>query len=230
MYRLRRSKAPEILLSLLRGPKHVRELQAEVKGSSLTVETRIRELMKEGLIEEEESKVWPFRRILRLTPQGVEMAILLKQEMSAVSRPSKGRERKVGEREKWVSVLLRTLGGEVEGSVRLQKLLFLLKREQGVDSLPFRFLPHLHGPYSVEVSDTVLELEKAGLVEVEREGAEVVSCSLTARGEKLAEEFLSTLPEEVRKKMEELKKFNEMRLRDLLNYVYSKYPEDSRYL
>ncbi|MEM2672271.1 MAG: winged helix-turn-helix transcriptional regulator, partial [Candidatus Hadarchaeales archaeon] len=84
---MRRSKAPEILLSLLKGPKHVRELQAEVKGSALTIEMRLKELIREGLVREREMKEWPFRRILELTPEGRRVAAILKLEVSAVSKP-----------------------------------------------------------------------------------------------------------------------------------------------
>ncbi|MEM0358884.1 MAG: winged helix-turn-helix transcriptional regulator [Candidatus Hadarchaeales archaeon] len=228
MYRLRRSKAPEILLSLLKGPKHVRELQAEVKGSALTIEMRLKELIREGLVREREMKEWPFRRILELTPEGRRVAAILKLEVSAVSKPGKREREEVMERGKWILALLYSLGGAVEGSVRLQKLLFLLKRELGVDSLPYRFLPYLRGPYSEEIPDDVLELERAGLVRVERELLEPVFCSLTPEGEKMASELFNGLPEEIRKKMEELKKFNGMGLKELLEYVYSKYPEESK--
>jgi DNA-binding HxlR family transcriptional regulator len=228
MYRLRRSRAPEILLSLLEGPKHVRELQAEVKGSALTVEMRLKELIREGLVREQESKEWPFRRVLELTPEGRRMAAILKLEASAISRPVR-RKGEVGERGKWLLGLLYALGGTVEGGVRLQKLLFLLKRELGVDH-PYRFLPHLHGPYSEEIPDEVMELEGAGLVKVEREVLEPLLCALTPEGERVAKEFFGGLPEEVRRKMEELRKFSGMRLRELLDYVYSRYPEDSKYL
>lgn len=227
---MRRSKAPEILLSLLKGPKHVRELQAEVKGSSLTVEMRLKELIKEGLIQERESKEWPFRRVLELTPEGRRMAAILKLEASAVSRQVKREKHELGEKGRWILAILHTVGGAVEGSVRLQKLLFLLKREMGVDSLPYRFLPYLRGPYSEEIPDTVLELERAGLVGVERELLEPVLCFLTPEGEKMAKELFDSLPEEVRKKMGELRRFNEMKLKELLDYVYSKYPEESKYV
>jgi len=229
MYRLRRSKAPEILLSLLEGPKHVRELQAKVKGSALTVEMRLKELIREGLIRERESKEWPFRRVLELTPEGRRVAAILKLEASAVFRPRRGEGSRVREKGKWLLGLLHAMGGTVEGGVRLQKLLFLLKKELGVEH-SYRFFPHLYGPYSEEVSDDLLELERAGLVKVERELLEPVLCSLTPEGERVARDLFEELPQEVRGKMMELRRFNEMRLKDLLEYVYSRYPEDSRYL
>ncbi|MEM3402554.1 MAG: hypothetical protein QW179_04740 [Candidatus Hadarchaeales archaeon] len=68
MYRLRRSETPGILLSLLERPKHLRGLQAEVEfpngGNAL------KELIKEGLIQKRESKEWPFRKMLKFTPEG----------------------------------------------------------------------------------------------------------------------------------------------------------------
>ncbi len=229
MYRIRRSKGPEILLALLKGPKHVRELQSEVGGSALTVEMRIREFLEEGLIAERESDEWPFRRTLELTPEGRRVAMVLKLETSLVAKPRMADPEKLKEKGKWILTMLYAMGGSVEGGVRLQKLLFLLKKERGVGSIPYRFLPYLHGPYSDGIPDDVLELENAGLVRVEREVLEPVLYSLTPEGKKVAEEIFKNMPEGLRKSMIGLKKFNEMRLRELLDYVYTKYPEDSRF-
>ncbi|HDI12953.1 MAG TPA: ArsR family transcriptional regulator, partial [Hadesarchaea archaeon] len=67
---LRKSKSVEILLQLLNGPSYVRELVSKVGGSAQTVEMRIQELMKEGLVTEEVWEAWPFRKMLKLTDRG----------------------------------------------------------------------------------------------------------------------------------------------------------------
>ena len=61
----------EILLTLHNNPPlNVRSLISRVKGSPITVEKMINELMNAGLIEEEREDTFPFRRKLRLTDTG----------------------------------------------------------------------------------------------------------------------------------------------------------------
>lgn len=223
---VRRSKAAEILLALLKAPKHVRELQAEVGGSALTVDMRIQELLKEGCIEEERSEVWPFRKTLRLANRGREMAMLLKLETSLLVSPPKVSAEKAKEKGKWLLALLHAVGGTVEGSIRLQKLFFLLKHEFGLSELPYNFLPFLHGPFSTDINDDALDLEIAGLIEVERGMVEPTLYVLTPKGRKEAREIYKKIPE--KGVLSRVRKFNQMGLVKLLKYVYAKYPRESK--
>jgi DNA-binding MarR family transcriptional regulator len=223
---VRRSKAAEILLALLKAPKHVRELQAEVGGSALTVDMRIQELLKEGCIEEERSEVWPFRKTLRLANRGREMAMLLKLETSLLVSPPKVSAEKAKEKGKWLLALLHAAGGAVEGSTRLQKLCFLLKREFGLSELPYNFLPFLHGPFSTDINDDALDLEIAGLIEVERGMVEPTLYVLTPKGRKVAKEIYKKIPE--KGVLSRVRRFNQMGLVELLKYVYAKYPKESK--
>jgi uncharacterized protein YwgA/DNA-binding HxlR family transcriptional regulator len=239
MQAIRKSKAPEILLALSKGPKHVRELLAEVKGSALTLEDRIQELLEEGLIKEEKMEKWPYRKVLKLTESGEEVAKLLKLEESFIGATGKTSRAKMPERAKWILALLHAVGGIVRGSIRLQKLFFLMKRELGIEELPYDFSPYQFGPFSRDILEDAADLENAGLIEVKKEIFEPTSAgdylvsrtfSLTSKGSKLAEESYNNMPENVKKVLSELEKFNKMELTELLNYVYTKYPKESKIL
>ena len=69
-----RSRAVDILLALYEKPMNVREIISKVRRSATTVEQRLRELKGAGLVEEDASKSFPFRRELRLTEKGKEVA------------------------------------------------------------------------------------------------------------------------------------------------------------
>ena len=228
MHVLRRSKAAEILLTLFKGPKHVRELQGEVGGSALTVEMRIQELLKEGFIGEEKSEAWPFRKTLKLTEKGRKLANFLKLETSLLVPPPKVSAEKAKEKGKWLLALLHAVGGAVEGSTRLQKLFFLTKHEFGFRELPYNFLPFLHGPFSADINDDALDLEIAGLIEVQREMVEPTLYALTPKGKHMAGEIFEKLPREDRRALMKVKRFNQMGLAELLDYVYARYPEESK--
>jgi len=232
---LRRSKATEVLLELLKGPKHVRELQSKVGGSASTLELRIHELLKEGWIRYEESDVWPFRKVLRLTDRGAEVVKLLKLEggfFGAAERAIK-KFALSEDRARRLLTLLHAMGGKVEGGIRLQKLLFLSKHEFGLNEFSYQFAPYAHGPFSEEVLDDVTGLVSMNLVKVEgkvvEEGDGVVERSyrLTPKGEKAAKKIYDKLPGATKRSLQSLKRFNEMKLVELLRYVYSKYPKES---
>lgn len=232
---LRRSKAAEILLELQKGPKHVRELQSEIGGSATTVEMRIHELLKEGWIRQEESDVWPFRRVLKLTDRGAEVAKLLKLEGGFFGAAERA-IRKFAfseDRAKCLLALLHAMGGKVEGGIRLQKLLFLSKHEFGLKEFSYQFTPYVHGPFSEEVSDDVPELVRMNLMKVEGkvieagDGVVERSYRLTPKGEKAAKKIYDKLPGATKQSLQSLRQFNEMKLVELLRYVYSKYPKES---
>jgi len=149
----------------------------------------------------------------------------------------------------------------IEGITRLEKLLFLLKKEGGfLRSAPpevdFNFLPFRMGPWAAEVYDEVDFLESLGLVEKSVEGAgdpsdeahdmELFSealigkyqrkdlpapsgterFSLTEAGLAKAREIWATLPDAEKDTIIDIRRrFGRMNLRQLLRYVYNKYPE-----
>ena len=227
MHAVRKSKGMEILLSLLSGSKHIRELQTEIGGSASTLEMRIRELLKEGYIKEKELASWPFRKMLTLTEEGRKVAEILKQTgyLASSKEISVEEGRKKG---RWILALLHVTGGTIEGSTRLQKMLFLLKREFEISELPYNFLPFLHGPFSSEINYDALDLELAGLLNIGREILEPTLYTLTQEGAKAAKEAYSKMPTDDKRAFLEVKKFNKMDLTKLINHIYTKYPKESK--
>jgi uncharacterized protein YwgA len=137
--------------------------------------------------------------------------------------------------------------GRINGITRLEKLLFLAAKEQGVDDLvvdPFEFKPYHYGPYSKEIYEAVELLEEAGLVEEERfigenqlDEAEELALDvadelgverrflLTPTGEKVADLLASRMPEAFTKLSSVKRSYGNLSLKRLIRYVYSKYPE-----
>jgi DNA-binding HxlR family transcriptional regulator/uncharacterized protein YwgA len=231
-----RSRGADILLRLLEGPKYIRELLSEVGGSAQTLEMRVQELIRDGLVEEETWEAWPFRKMLKLTEKGKEVAGILRLERSFLGPTEKVNAKEILHRGKLLLALLHGMGGRISGATRLQKLLFLLKREKGVES-PYTFTPYMFGPHSPDVLEDALDLERAGYLRITAEVHEPTVAGdcvverryqLTPEGEEEARKIYEELPPEHRRSIEELRKFNEMRLTELLNYVYTKYPKESR--
>jgi uncharacterized protein YwgA len=135
----------------------------------------------------------------------------------------------------------------LNGVTRLEKLLFLLDKEtnvqRGVDE-PFRFRPYNYGPYSREVYEAVDLLEEAGLINEERvleghtldEMEEAATAaidkegierrfSLTQNGLAVAKLLARRHPEEFKEIGDIKKSYAGMPLRQLIRYVYNKYPK-----
>jgi len=236
MRTLRKSKTAEILLQLLDGPKYIRELLSGVGGSAQTVGMRVQELLKEGLVVEEEWEAWPFRKMLKLTDRGKDLARLMKVEEGFFPAAKKIAAEDILEKGKWLLAILHAVGGTISGATRLQKLLFLLKREQGVET-PYKFTPYMFGPHSPDVLDDTIDLEMTGYINIQKEVSEptlagdcVISrkYKLTPEGTKTAKEIYEKLSDERKRALSSLKQYNEMKLTELLNYVYTKYPAESR--
>ncbi|MEM3745985.1 MAG: hypothetical protein QXN67_00740 [Thermoproteota archaeon] len=129
---------------------------------------------------------------------------------------------------------------EIKGSTRLEKLLFLLKYEQGLNVTPYYdFTPYKKGPFSQKVIDDAKELERAGLIKIteqifepfENHGEYFIrrDYMLSSIGSEIAEKIFENLQAEIRLKLKQLEKFNKMSFQELLEYVYKKYPEFARY-
>ena len=228
---LRGSKAIEILFALSKGPKHVRELQSEVGGSASTVQDRIQELLKEGLIHERKLDSWPFRKDLLLTEKGKEIVKIIDLQ-GGLFRPVVPQA--FEERAEWILTLLHIMGGKVEGRLRLQKLIFLLRHEYEIE-IPYKFIPYMYGPYSADIFEDLATLKDKRLLEVEGESIEpremvgdlAMSFNLTKQGEEKAKEIYMKLPGKAKQALLSLRRFNKMNLRELVRYVYDKYPRES---
>ena len=141
-----------------------------------------------------------------------------------------------------------SLSGQIDGITRLEKLIFLLQKESDIGRLLTEdpeFHAHHFGPFSSSIYHAVDTLKTAGLIE-ERlkysgsaedawETANIVgqdapyssrAFRLTELGNKyyiaLEEEFSTELAESVGSFKD---RFASMPLRQLVRYVYTKYPE-----
>ncbi len=226
------SKGIEILLALLDGCKHVRALQREVGGGLSTIGQRIEGLIKAGLVKEIGERAG--YRDLELTDRGRSLATII-VSMDKVSSPST--RAPLSGKEKWILILLHGLG-EVQGTVRLEKLLFFLKERFKVVGNDFYFFrPHIFGPYSPEVYIDVKNLNAVELVETDekvfgtRELGDWIYMKktyyLTVKGEAKASESYSELTDDskVREAIWRLQEYNAMPLNNLLSYVWKRYPE-----
>ena len=153
--------------------------------------------------------------------------------------------------------------GSISGITRLQKFLYLLEKEAGVQpaGTGFEFQPYKAGPYSPKLYDDLELLENLGLIRSQatadsmvQETADIDRLSFDdlvggfdeldggSRAADSFEERRFSLTEQGRKRVEKLiqnseyaavsdgiakvkSKFSRYSLRDLLRYVYRKYPE-----
>jgi uncharacterized protein YwgA len=235
---LKQSKAIELLLALLDGPKHIRLLHREVGGSTSTIESRVRELINAKLIKEVEEST-SGRRMLELTDAGRTLAVMLKRVMEGTIKMKVTGNILEGPR-KWILILLFVLG-TIKGSTRLEKLLFLLKEEfKVVDESFYHFTPYFFGPYSAEVLNDAKLLRDAGLIEIVEEVIDFPPLSdwivirktyrLTEAGKEIAKQLFEELrgKPKIRETFQKIQQFNIMPLDQLLNYIYKNYPEFKR--
>jgi len=224
---LTKSKGPEVLITLLEGPKPFTALHQAVGGSLSTVQDRVEELIEAKRVKDEWTKSWPFTRTLSLTQEGRRIARIMRF-MKEFLDPSK-----LSEGKRWMIATLHT-HGEVRGSIRLQKLHFLLKEElkAPVGSGYYDFTWYIHGPYSKLLADDANALELWGLLQVDEEelgsteegGEKILRVyRLTPQGEEVAKLVLTNLPTRGKLAIKSLERFNQMPLKSLLKYVYSKY-------
>ena len=113
-------------------------------------------------------------------------------------------------------------------ATKLQKIFFLLENEKGVQ-LELDFKPWFFGPYSSKLQDYVDKLIELGEVDVEEE--EEVRDPLSE--EVIAYRRNYILNSEFKPEEEEIEMFFREWVRksrtDILNYVYNKYPEYTKY-
>ena len=138
-----------------------------------------------------------------------------------------------------LSLAAKACGGVLKSKLRLVKLFFLVQKEAKdvVEKLvgspePYSFEPYLHGPFSRELLEDVEKLAELGLVHIDDE---IIAKNfirknyvLTSKGVEVFAEIEKRVPRELLEKLKKLvERYAKMDLDDLLNYVYSRYPEDS---
>lgn len=143
-----------------------------------------------------------------------------------------------------------SLNGRIEGVTRLEKLLFLFEQEHDLGELlddDLEFRPHNFGPFSSKVYQAVEVLEAAGLItdsakvsssnEDSWEVDEIIGdqpeapyttrdFALTERGRRYYQALRSDfLDEQTESQLSQFKeKFGGVPLRQLIRYVYERYP------
>ncbi|BDC18264.1 conjugal transfer protein [Acidianus sp. HS-5] len=114
-------------------------------------------------------------------------------------------------------------------ATKLQKIFFLLEKEEGVD-LGLEFTPWFFGPYSSLLQDYIDKLIEKGDVSVEeQEVKDVLSGQVVGykRVYVLSSDFNTSQDD---KSIEEFfRKWVRMSRSEILNYVYRKYPEYAKY-
>jgi DNA-binding HxlR family transcriptional regulator len=226
---MRRSKGPEILFALVDGPRYMTDLQRAVGGSATTVEERVSELLGEGLIEEEKMSTVPFRRTFNLTGRGAEVADSLRRMYGMLNR-------ELPERRYAILIAILNKLGEVRSRTRLEKLVFLLENELDFNFVPsYSFLPNKIGPYSGQLVSDAREMGRLNIIEEEEvihpplypDGREVVQYvyRITPQAETMARTIYDGLDSDSKEKIAALKKYNEMPLKVLLDYVHGKWPD-----
>lgn len=134
-------------------------------------------------------------------------------------------------REDWILSLLfaggrrRKYNEPIAGRTRLMKEIFLLWKRVGEPSELFDFYGYKFGPHSDEVLQTLEGLVRSGFVE-STPGYGSEAYSLTPRGVERTRGIFRSLDEASRRLLVDVKiQFNTMRLHDLLDYVYDRFPD-----
>jgi DNA-binding HxlR family transcriptional regulator len=225
---LEKSKAAQLVLALLgKESMSFSELMEATKANPRTLSDRIVELSQNNLISVEKDTKFPFKETITLTKRGEMIAQYLNR---AYSTPSKG----LSERAKILLYMIHEMGNIVKGTTRMEKLPFLLDNEFGV-KLAYQYIAEAHGPYSIELLEEIKLLQDNGylavteeIVPVDKNGETVQverrDYCLTQKGIEKSKELTEGISNQIKTSVNELKKFNNMKLQVLLDYVHTKYP------
>jgi len=222
---IEKRRAAQLLVTLLEeGPMSFSQIHSFTKGSPRTLMDRIEELTSNGLIKQHAKKEFPFTKTIQLTQKGEKYARLIRH---IYTKP------KLSQSESRLLSLLYYLDGTIKGTTRLEKLPFLLEKEGNIKIGDYVYSPEKFGPYSIDVLADMDELCEMGLVDIEEEivtveeDKEVIRRSyvLTDRGKSIAKNAFEALDEITKKAYSILDRYNNMPLKDLLEYVHRKYPE-----
>jgi uncharacterized protein YwgA len=125
----------------------------------------------------------------------------------------------------------------VKGRTRIQKLMFLTYQERGVKKEvkeEMKYFPHKAGPFSPDLWDDLEFLRLAKVVEdygyLDEQNEELQEFKLSEKGLKLAEQLKEQVDPKILNLIRQIKnEYNAMPLRNLLRYVYARYPEYAIY-
>lgn len=125
-------------------------------------------------------------------------------------------------------------GEEIQGRTRLQKLVFLTQKEfaSAEDRLPgtYTYVPYDYGPFARDLYDDLDRLKDRKVIVEDPEMMEDDKIKYDYRLGPQADEYLAEIPEERFEAALELaqkikSRWNGEELPELLDYVYSEYPE-----
>jgi uncharacterized protein YwgA len=124
------------------------------------------------------------------------------------------------------------LDGSIEGRTRLEKILFLTRKEV-LDRLRtpqatrfYQFTPYRFGPFSEDLYDDLEFLRDNGFIEI-RGGSGSEVFSITPKGTTFLEQKVrKRLPPDVLEEVVRLRnKYARLSIQELIVYVYNRYPE-----
>lgn len=118
---------------------------------------------------------------------------------------------------------------KIEGKTKFQKMIFLGKREYGLD-VGYTFEKYNYGPYSEELSRNLESLIDLGFIAVKEEIFDTEghfpgvknTYFITERGEKVLDREIFN-EEETTKVNKILTRWNNKSYKEIIDYVYSKY-------
>ncbi len=112
----------------------------------------------------------------------------------------------------------------------LMKEIFLfekeLARDIGISVSNLQFVPYKYGPYSRDVDDAIREMERSGLIHIEKvAGGQKEIIKLTPEGRELAQESLEMLDDRQRQRLRNKRKaWDQLGYQGLLDKIYEEYP------
>lgn len=226
---LGKSKASEILLALLEQKSmSFTELMKITEGNPRTLSDRIKELSEYNIISAQKDTAFPFKETIKLTEEGIELAKRIKIAYA-------NSEGVISKRAEILLYMIGELGNEIKGTTKMEKLPFLLEKEFGV-TLAYHYIPMEYGPYSIELLDEINLLQLKDYITIKEELVPVtennetkeverrVYC-LTEKGKEKSQKISQQISEEIKISIQNIKRYNDMTLRELLNYVHTSYPE-----
>lgn len=121
---------------------------------------------------------------------------------------------------------------EIQGRTRLQKLVFLIQKEFNDSALPgkYNYIPYDYGPFAKKLYEDLDYLENRGFLKESKEtienGKVKYNYTLTPEGREHLEQRPDQKVDRVLQLAEMVKtEFNHLSLPELLDYVYTKYPD-----
>jgi len=224
-----KSKAIDIIILLIEEETTtLTNLIKIVGGSTGTVYDRLDELSEANIITIKKKNKFPFTRTVQLTEKGKDIAAKLRRIRFETSG-------ELTESARLIIYMIYSFGSSIHGTTRMEKLPFLLEKEGSI-KLSYYYKPMTWGPYSIELLDELNFLQDQGYLNIIEETVEISnnaqehkkverkSYILTVQGLSKAKRIKKQLSEQDTQAIGKIKKYNDMPLEDLLDYVHTKYP------